>query len=187
MDYNNTPVIPTEEQCKMLWDKYHLPDAKQQHVSLVARVAMFIAGRLIAVGEVKALNLPLILAAALLHDIDKSIPKLSGERHPDAAVRVLRVRGMDAVANIVKTHSVHSILDPSISPKSWEEKIVFLADKMVKNEVITVDKRFALWRDEHLPLEAQKILDACYPKVKALESELCSKIGIEPEDVANLV
>ena len=187
MDYNNTPVIPTEEQSKLLWDEHHLPDAKRVHVSLVARVAEFIAGRLLDAGEVKALNLPLILAASLLHDIDKSIPKLPGERHPDTAVRVLRARGMDEVADIVRTHSVHSILDPSISPKSWEEKIVFLADKMVKNEVITVDKRFALWRDEHLPFETQKILDACYPKVKSLESELFSKIGIDPEDVTNLV
>ena len=119
----------------------------------------------------------LLQAAALLHDIDNNIPKLSGEKHPDTAVRILREEGMEEVAAIVATHSLHAILDPVNGPKTIEQKILYLADKMVKYEVIGVDARFKLWSKEHLPPDAQAVLDAAYPKVKALEKEILAKIG----------
>ena len=178
-------MIPTEEQAKALWEKYHLPPQKRVHVALVAKVATFFAKRINQLNQSDQLsiNVELLNVAALLHDIDKVIPKLPGERHPDTAVRVLKEEGMDEVADIVKTHSLHSILNPSISPKTWEEKLLYLADKMVKYEIITVDKRFALWRAEHLPPQAIDELDLCYPKVKHLEKEVFDLIGMKPEEV----
>lgn len=172
-------MIPTEEQAKALWDKYNLSKEKRTHVALVARVAMFFA---------KNINVhkPLLLAAALLHDIDKNIHRAPGERHPDTSVRVLREEHMDEVADIVKTHSLHAVLDPNISPKTWEEKILYLADKMVKYDIVGVDKRFALWRAENLPPDAIKILDESYPKVKALENEMFSLLGVSLDDVVRL-
>ncbi len=158
-------MIPTEEQAKALWDKYQLPERKRNHVALVAKVALSLA-------EKRTVNKNLLLAGALLHDIDKNIPRLPGERHPDTAVRILREEGMEEVAELVKTHSLHAILDPAICPKTLEEKLLYLADKMVKDEVIGVDARFALWNDEHLPPDVQKILDDSYPKVKELEKEI---------------
>jgi len=91
------------------------------------------------------------------------------------------------VAELVKTHPLHAILDPTIAPSTWEEKLLFLADKMVKYEIITVDKRFALWNAEHLPPKEQDILDRAYPKVKALEREVFDLIGIVSEDVVQLL
>ncbi|MBI4066465.1 hypothetical protein HY411_02000, partial [Candidatus Gottesmanbacteria bacterium] len=79
-------------------------------------------------------------------------------------------------------HPLHAILDPAIAPKTIEEKLLYLADKMVKYEVIGVDGRFRLWNDEHLPVEEQEILDAAYPKVKELEKEVLGMIGMEPEE-----
>ena len=38
-------MIPTEEQAKLLWEKYGLPDKKREHVALVARVALYLARR----------------------------------------------------------------------------------------------------------------------------------------------
>lgn len=170
-------MIPTEDQAKKLWDKYALPERKRRHAGLVAKVATNLATKLKAQSAKRKINEKLLIAAALLHDIDKNIPSLPGERHPDAAVRILREEGMGEVAELVKTHPLHAILDPAIAPKSWEEKILYLADKMVKDEVIGVDARFALWNDEHLPAEEQKILDAAYPKVKELEKEVFDLIG----------
>ncbi|MBI5619911.1 hypothetical protein HY950_03045, partial [Candidatus Gottesmanbacteria bacterium] len=80
--------------------------------------------------------------------------------------------GMEEVAALVKAHPLHAILDPLTAPKTWEEKILFLADKMVKYKIIGVDGRFALWNAEHLPAGQQAILDASYPKVKELEKEI---------------
>lgn len=178
-------MIPTEEQAKQLWDKYGLPEGKRGHMELVARVARFLAKQINKVTNLP-INKTLLIAAALLHDIDKNIPRLPGEEHPDTAVRILKKEGMEEVANLVKTHPLHAILDSVIAPKTWEEKLLFLADKMVKYEIITVDERFKLWNDEHLPVEAQSLLDRAYPKVKALENEIFEKIHIAPSEVAQL-
>ena len=173
-------MIPTEDQCKQLWDKYHLPEAKRLHVSLVARVALFFATKF-------QVNISLLQAAALLHDIDKAIPRFPGEVHPDTAVRILREEGMGEVADIVKTHSLHAMLDPAIAPKSWEEKLLYLADKMVKYDIITVDERFKLWRDEQLSADAKAVLDKSYPLVKKLEKDVFDYICIPPEETKNIL
>ncbi|MBI2405040.1 HDIG domain-containing protein [Candidatus Gottesmanbacteria bacterium] len=177
-------MIPNEEEVKALWDKYQLPDKKRLHVSLVAKVALFLAKELRFTIYDLRINDKLLLAGALLHDIDKNIPKLPGEVHPDAAVRILRQEEMREVADLVKTHPLHAILDPKLAPKTWEEKLLFLADKMVKHEIVGVDTRFSLWNAEHLPQKEQKILDRAYPKVKALEREIFDMMGIKPEKVA---
>ncbi|OGG31151.1 hypothetical protein A3A63_04095 [Candidatus Gottesmanbacteria bacterium RIFCSPLOWO2_01_FULL_46_9] len=179
-------MIPTESQAKQLWEKYHLPEKKRIHVALVARVALFLAAECEKNIPGCHINIPLLKAAAYLHDIDKVIPRRSGEQHPDTAVRVLREEGMDEVADIVQTHSLHAILDPGIAPKTWEQKLLYLADKMVKFEIITVDERFRLWNDEQLPRDVQYILDTSYPLVKALEKEILDSIAIKPQDIARL-
>lgn len=125
----------------------------------------------------------LVEAAALLHDIDKAIPKKVGERHPDTAVRVLQELGMSEIAEIVRRHSVHTILNPELAPRTWEEKIVYLSDKMTKYEVIGVDHRFKLWYMEQLPPQAVAELDAALPKVKALEQDIYAAVGITFADI----
>ncbi len=177
-------MIPTEIQAKALWEKYHLPEKKRIHVSLVAKVALWFAKELRSKNTEVKIDDRLLNAAALLHDIDKAIPKLPGEGHPDTAVRILQGEGMDEIAAIVKTHSLHAIVDPTICPKTWEERLLYLADKMVKFEVITVDIRFALWRAEDLAAEARMMLDTTYPLVKAWEKEILGMIHVAPEEVA---
>lgn len=169
-------MIPSEHQVKALWEKYHLPQQKRIHVELVVRVVEFFAKKI-------PVNTQLLVAAALLHDIDKAAPRLPGEQHPDSAVRILREEGMPEVADLVRTHPLHSILDPSISPKTWEEKLLYLADKMVKYDIVGVDKRFALWNVEKLPPQEQKILDMSYPKVKELEQEVFKLARISLDDI----
>lgn len=178
-------MIPTHDQIMALWDLYELPDYKRVHMGLVEKVAIFFAKRLTQKAGVMV-NTHLLSAAALLHDIDKAIPKGVGEHHPDTAVRVLREVGMGVVADLVRTHSLSAILDEHISPKTWEEKILFLSDKMVKREIVGVDKRFQLWRAEHLPPIAMRQLDESYPLVKALEKEICDMVQIDPDMVALL-
>jgi len=171
-------MIPTEDEIKKLWEKYQLPRQKRVHVELVARVAMALANYF-------PVDKKLLFAAALLHDIDKAAPKLPGERHPDAAVRILREEGMNEVADVVRTHPLHAILNPTICPTTWEQKLLYLADKMVKYEIIGVDRRFALWRDEHLSKDVQHVIDECYPKVKKLEQEVFNIAGISFDDIKN--
>lgn len=180
-------MIPTHEQIKKLWDKYEFPEQKRLHVSLVARVAMWMAKKLEVCGSWFVVNKDLLEAGALLHDIDKKIPRLPGERHPQTGVRILNLEGFDEVSELIKNHSVQNILDVEKKPNSWEEKILFLADKMVKYEIITVDKRFKLWEAEDLPKEQMEMLVRAYPKVKELEREIFGFLRVDPVDVAILV
>jgi putative nucleotidyltransferase with HDIG domain len=178
-------MIPTPTEAKTLWQIYDLPTQKQRHVSIVAEVS-----RILAEHVEQALGIciqkDLLYVGALLHDIDKNIPKREGEQHPDAAVRVLREAGMNEVAVLVKTHPLHAILDASIAPTTWEEKILFLADKMTKYDVISVDERFTLWRSEPLSLVEKELLEKAYPKVKELEQEIMTVIDSTPENMINI-
>ena len=61
-----------------------------------------------------------------------------------------------------------------------------LLRELIDAEILTVDKRFDLWRAEDLPADARKILEECYPKVKQLEKEILTLIDVSPADVAFL-
>lgn len=175
-------MIPDEHVILSLWDTYDLPDIKRNHSRLVARVAMFLATQVCEKLAVP-IDTTLLYAGAMLHDIDKNIQKAKGEHHPDTGVRILRERGFREVADLIKTHSLPSILDQTIAPRTWEEKLLYLSDKMVKHEVITVDERFRLWKKEELSREAKDLLDKTYPNVKKLETDVFTYIGIKPQDV----
>lgn len=176
-------MIPTEEQAKQILSVYAVPANKQKHLLLVSAVAKFFAERLQQADPSLKINVHLLIVAALLHDIDKGVEKLPGELHPDAAVRVLRKEGMEEVAQLVKNHPLHCINDSATAPKTWEEKILFLSDKMVKYEIITVDKRFDLWRNETLPEEGRAQLERAYPKVKELEREIFTRANVTERDM----
>lgn len=150
-------------------------------MELVADVAKYLATQLKVKSQKLKINVDLLEAAGLLHDIDKGIPK-AGRVHPEVGVELLRQEGYEAIADVVAKHSLPAILDEKLCPKTWEEKILFLADKMVKDEVIGVDERFRLWREENIP-EQNKILDKTYPKVKALEQEIAGLVEKEAEDL----
>lgn len=190
-------MIPTRAQCYLLFDRYKLPSVKRIHVEEVTKLANYFASKFKAQNprpqtpEASAtggqanvkINEALVEAAALLHDIDKNISPKFGERHPDTAVRVLGELGFTEVAEVVRRHPLHAILSPELTPRTWEEKIVYLADKMTKYEVIGLDHRFKLWYAEHLPAEAVAQLDASFPKIKALEAEIYQAAKISFSDI----
>lgn len=178
-------MLPDDQTIHVLWDKYGVPDLKRDHLLAVTRVADYLSKALIMHGY--SVDTPLVHAAALLHDIDKAAPKNPGEKHPDAAVRILKDEGYPQIAELVKRHSLHTILDPDLAPKTIEEKLLYLSDKMAKYEIITVDERFNLWRAEKdMPDEGKQILVRSYPLVKELELEILSKAGVKAEDLASL-
>ncbi len=176
-------MIPDEHTILDLWNVYDLPESKRNHSRFVARVALFFAQRVSDAISVP-IDTALLYAGAMLHDLDKNIKKAKDEHHPDTGVRVLCEKGFGEVADLIKTHSLPSILNQTNALKTWEEKLLFLSDKMVKAYIITVDERFRLWRKESLPQDTVIMLDATYPLVKALEKEVFDIIGISAKDVA---
>ena len=169
-------MIPSRTQCYPLWDTYNLPEKKRIHCELISKVAYFLGKELITKGI--KVHLDLLTASCLLHDIDKAVEKIPGSRHPDTAVRILKEQNLPEVAEVVRTHSLHCILDPKTAPVTWEQKVLYLVDKMVKQELIGVDARFALWYAENLPPQAKAELDASLSLVKKLEMEIFTVTGI---------
>lgn len=174
-------MIPTRDQALGVWETFSLPEEKRQHSRCVADLSLWFARKYQRVGT--EVDTELLETAALLHDIDKAVKPEPGERHPDTGVRLLRDAGMAEVADVVLHHPLHAILFSDIAPKTTEQKLLYLSDKMVKQEIIGVDKRFHLWYAENLPKKAVSILTRAYPKVKALEREICDDIGIRPEEL----
>lgn len=181
-------MIPNEKTCYKIWDQYHLPMDKRRHVQLVKDVAVYLSEQLVHRDKTININAELLIAGCLLHDIDKVIPRLRGEVHPETGVRVLLLEGYQEIAELIRFHSVQYIEFPETAPKTWEQKLLFLSDKMVKQEIITVDQRFALWLAEKaIPDEQKQMLQRVYPRVKELEAEIFGLVGILPRDMAQLI
>lgn len=176
-------MIPDNTTIYRLWNQYNLPERKRNHVALVRSVALYFAHEL-ARGQGIIVDERLLEAAALLHDIDKNIPRLPGEVHPQTGVRILKQLGFNSVSSLVANHSVHAILYADTKPQTWEQKFLFLADKMVKDSVISVDERFHLWLSEDLPENEKEKLQQAYPLVKQLEQEVLELLKVTPLDVA---
>ncbi len=174
-------MIPTLADCYKLWDTYQLPQKKRIHSQLIAHGALFVAKKL--QGRGITIDISLLEASCLLHDIDKMVPKRRGERHPESSVRILKEEGLDEVAEVVRTHSLHCILDSPAKPHTWEQKLLYMVDKMVKQEFVGVDGRFALWRAEDLSIDAQQELEEAYPRVKKMAAEVLEVASISEESI----
>lgn len=174
-------MLPSKSDCYKLWDIYNLPQRKRTHSDIIANTAVFLGKKLRKKGVV--IDLDLLTVACLLHDIDKEVVKKPGEKHPESAVRILKEEGLFEVAKVVRTHSLHCILNEKKKPQTWEQKVLYLCDKMVKYELIGVDKRFELWRAENLSPKARMILATAYPKVKALEKSILAHCGVVFADI----
>jgi putative nucleotidyltransferase with HDIG domain len=180
-------MIPDEAMIHILWDRYHFPQNKQLHSELVKKTAIVLAQRIKEREPNCQINEPLLSAAALLHDIDKNVEKFAGEQHPDAGIRILKQEGMPEVAEVIRTHPLHMILEDETKPKTIEQELLFLADKMNKYSCIGVDKRFELWKKEDLDPKSIAILTSSYPKVVALKDQYLLRAGLSEKDLILLI
>ncbi|MEZ4525767.1 MAG: NTP transferase domain-containing protein [Desulfobacterales bacterium] len=125
--------IPTVRECDALMERYQVPEHTARHCQAVARVAVCMGKALIQAGC--RMNLHLITAAALLHDMAKG-----QRRHAAAGEQILHEMGFPAVAEIVGAHVDLPIRD---SDPVTEKEVVHLADKLVKGDRrVSVETRF---------------------------------------------
>lgn len=112
---------PTDAECEALWDAAETPPRVRAHCRTVAAVATRLGEVLTAAGV--PLDLPLLRAAALLHDCKRL------EREHDAAgAAFLRGFGYDVTAALV---AMHMELPPTLPPALDEANLLYLADKLV--------------------------------------------------------
>jgi putative nucleotidyltransferase with HDIG domain len=123
--------IPTAAECEAILAEQHVPASIVRHARKVAEVAHRLAYTL-ASSDLD-LNLELVQAGALLHDLAKGQPD-----HASVGASILRAMQFSRVAEIVAAHTdlaTFSVLD--------ESAIVYLADKLVRGEEeVTITERF---------------------------------------------
>lgn len=155
--------IPSLKECEMLLNIENVPLEVRNHSQAVAFFASELARRLNDAGC--SLDLPLIQAAGVLHDIAK------GE-HNHALKGAERLADYPEVAEIVASH-----MDICVSPSEFpdEKEIIYLADKLVKkDQLIGLQSRFAFALEKYKddPLIKQKVMER-------LENALTIKDKIE--------
>ncbi len=199
----------TEELLQKLTAQYHVPVHVQNHMKKVSAVGLFIGQLLIQAGE--KIDLVVLRQAALLHDVLKlcDFKRLDIEHfeqnvtaediqfwtalmkscnhigHVQAAYNMLKDIGETKIATIVRKHRFDGIIDPVDKPETWEEKLLYYADKRVLHDRIVsiaqrlVDGRKRYFPDGDLPPNDHLVGKA----VHRLEEQICAKAGLDPRNV----
>ena len=90
-------MIPTRRMCERLWMDKGLTDGLKNHLTAVASLSVRMGTALNRKGF--SLNIPLMEAASLLHDIEKGMP-----HHAEAGAQTLERLGFSELVPAVKAH-----------------------------------------------------------------------------------
>jgi len=131
--------LPSPKETMAVLHCFHRPDSDViAHVRAVTYVACRMAQALCESGCM--LNLSLVHAGAMLHDLGKGSPN-----HAEVGAQRLRALGFHDVADIA---SRHLNLDPNDEYPPDEAEVVFLADKLIcGNRLTTIEKRMQMGLD----------------------------------------
>ncbi len=128
--------IPSREECMEILKKSKTPSNVIQHCKTVCRVAEEIADNLIEKGV--KVDKKLVIAAALLHDVVRE-----KKDHVLEGAKLIRQMGYLEVAQVMSKHSLYKIEEPLQQPHTYEEKIVFYADKRATgSKIVSLEERF---------------------------------------------
>ncbi len=120
--------IPTKEECYLLLKENKVPKNIIAHSVAVAKAALQIYDQ---IKDNHKINPDMLVASALLHDIEKVKPN-----HIKAGEEFLKSRQFHHLAEII---GEHGILNP---PKTIYSKILFYADKrVIENKIVPLQKR----------------------------------------------
>lgn len=172
-------LIPSRTECMELHQKFDMPQNIQRHSVLVAGVALALAERLNR--NSCRLDLRLIEAAALLHDVGKMTGIRTGEDHAALGAKMLDGIVNFAVAEIVREHIW---LTPSqVAGPLTESLIVNYSDKRVKHDqVVSIEQRYQdlIERYAKAPVQTQFLLQKLDLYI-ALERSIFSHLTIAPQ------
>jgi hypothetical protein len=161
-----------------------------RHARAVAEVAGWLALRIAAGGT--SIDRRLVESAALLHDVDKALPRDDPARalpHGDGSAAWLTHMGHPELARAVAAHPVTRLVDEEWYRRwsafaSREERVVAYADKRAAQHVERMAARFARWARRHPERGAWD--RAVLARAERLESEVCRAAGIRPDDLRRL-
>lgn len=115
---------PNRNECDTILNAYHVPEHIVKHCAEVARVSGVLLGCLRISGY--ELDGAALEAAARLHDIARK-----EKRHELVGGRILAEMGYEHVGHIISTHTD---IEVNEDKKVTENEILYLADKLVKED-----------------------------------------------------
>jgi len=130
--------IPSQTECYRLMMQMGMLENIMTHSLQVCRVASWISRQVCQQGS--DVNLDLVQAGALLHDITKTRSIRTGEMHSETGSNYLTQLGYAEVADIVRQHVRLDVYFETGTPS--EAEIVNYADKRVLHDrIVTLKER----------------------------------------------
>jgi len=169
--------------------RYEVDEFVVLHSLAVADIAVLLAGLLRQAGE--NVDPQVTECAALLHDIGKGRPaeRFTGRGSRDHAflsAQVVCRENLPELSTAVGKHMLDSILDPVAQPKSWEERLVWYADKTTLFRHMGLYRRMRDITSRHRG--AARTASLALPHAMSLENDIFSRLGrIAPRDLMSLV
>ncbi len=149
-----------------------------RHSLRVNQIAVFLGKKLYSKGE--NVNIKLLDIASLLHDVGKKLSDETGKDHVETGIKILKDRGLNEIAEIIRKHSINAVIEEDKVPGTWEEKILYYADRRaMEDKLVSLDERISDLRKRYPEIE--KFLADALPKIKAIEKEIFDIIKIEKE------
>jgi uncharacterized protein len=169
-------MIPSREQCLELLEKHKVPPHIQEHIFQVTRIAMFLGKR---ISRKERVNLRLLEAASLLHDLDKHLTFEEVHQHGHITAEMLERLGYHELIPLIIRHRMTAITSPGLN--RLEEKILYYSDMRVKHDRIeSLKERIAYIKGKYgsRSPEAMKAILEAEPLVFELEKEILGKAGV---------
>ncbi|RMG95855.1 MAG: HD domain-containing protein [Candidatus Dadabacteria bacterium] len=181
------PPVPTPGEQERLLDEWGVPPHIRRHSRQVARVARVLGGWLRRFGE-EPLDLALLDAAAVLHDVAKARCFGSLQDHAREGAEILREAGYEAVADLVGQHVELASFD--LEGPVGEAEVLNYSDKRVRHEeVVSLAERFEdlIHRYAKGNAEAEARIRANWDRTRRLEEKLFRSLPFTPDDLTRAV
>jgi len=177
------PRLPGWNQTQGWLVEQQVPANLILHVQNVASIAYQLALWLRAAGE--KVDPLLAHRGGMLHDLAKvNTLHKSSINHGEAAARILEDRGHPALAEIARRHILTHVLDDKLAPRTWEEKVVFLADKLSEgSRLVTLDQRINALSQRYSRFSAG--IQSCLPALRKLQREICARMRVPEAELTD--
>jgi len=173
--------VLSRDTCLELLKRRRVPQHVIAHSLQVDRVARFLATRLNEVGE--GLDVGLVEAASLLHDIAKMDGLRTGGNHARDGAEALRAMGFPRVAEVVE----HHVVTPNIPGlvRVTEDELVNYADKRVMHDrIVTLEERFEDLKERYgRTPEGRALIGGAMERTRGIERKIFDRLRVRPEEL----
>jgi uncharacterized protein len=184
MSQREDKTVPNRDECLRLMDRYGMLENIVNHSLTVTRVARFLSNELNKKGQ--RIDLAVVEAAALLHDLAKTECLETREDHAQQGFRLLKDLGHERIAAVVAQHI--EVSSGGDSASVTEEEAVNYADKRVQHDrIVSLKERFSDLKDRygHSKIALDQ-MDRMEKATYAIEDKIFSVLGSDPKDLQRL-